>query len=303
MDLQYLFRISPQAIGNIVKTMSTIIYKTLKNVYLQEPSVHTWKKIEIEYMNYRQISNCLGSIDGKHVRLQKPANKGSLYYNYKHFHSLVLMACVDANYLFTIIDVGACGSANDNAIFRNSAFGKLFFADRLHIPMPEPYPNDDVVSPYFFIADEAFPLLPNLMRPFSGKSIEAETSQPKRIFNYRIRRARLNVECAFGMLRSKLRLYYRPLATTVNTSIAIVQATCILHNYVRMEDRPHVNESDISQEFKSKRRLNLVNINTQRGNTASFDSTNIRNHLMEYFMSPAGAVPWQQERITITNFN
>lgn len=103
VDLSYGFRIAPQTISVIIHSMSDVIYKVLREEYLPVPTNEKWKQISKEYLDYRQIPQCLGSIDGKHIRIQKPEKGGSLWYNYKKFHSLHLMVSVDANYVFTII--------------------------------------------------------------------------------------------------------------------------------------------------------------------------------------------------------
>lgn len=56
------------------------------------------------------------------MRIRKPRISGSLFYNYKNYFSIVLLAVVDANYKFIYIDVGAFGKESDNTIFERTHF-------------------------------------------------------------------------------------------------------------------------------------------------------------------------------------
>lgn len=51
-------------------------------------------------------------------------NSGSKYFNYKKQMSVVLMAICDANYKFTYVNVGECGSNNDAGVWERSEIGQ-----------------------------------------------------------------------------------------------------------------------------------------------------------------------------------
>ena len=59
-------------------------------------SLHEMKKKIIVFLLTH--FSVIGAVDGKHVRIRKFPNSGSLNWNYKKFNSIILLAFVDHNY-------------------------------------------------------------------------------------------------------------------------------------------------------------------------------------------------------------
>lgn len=59
-------------------------------------------------------------MDDKHIATQKPSKSDTLFYNYKGFFAIVMLARVDAHYKFIRVDVGANFTSLDAAIFNRS---------------------------------------------------------------------------------------------------------------------------------------------------------------------------------------
>ena len=68
----------------------------------------------------RSIPHALGALDGKHIPIISLQGGGSLYHNYKGFHSIVFLALVDGDYKLLWVEVGAAGSTSDSQIFKYS---------------------------------------------------------------------------------------------------------------------------------------------------------------------------------------
>jgi len=54
----------------------------------------------------------------------------------------------------------------------------------------------------------------------------------KKVFNYRLSRARRVVESAFGILVTRWRIYRRPIIAAVTHVLKFVKATLVLHNFI-----------------------------------------------------------------------
>ena len=67
-----------------------------------------------------------------------------------------------------MIDVGAEGKQSDGGIFSSSTFGQHLEKGTLNLPEPTALPNSNKAAPYALVADEAFPLRVNIMRPYPG---------------------------------------------------------------------------------------------------------------------------------------
>ena len=121
-------------------------------------------------------------------------------------------------------DIGQYGSNSDGAIFKDSEFGRGFMNDQLDVSDPVHFPNFLASGPVpcCFVADEAFPLRCDLMRPFPRGT--ACLSQDELVFNYRLSRARRFVENAFGVLVQHWRIFSRKLNLLPEYADSVIKA-------------------------------------------------------------------------------
>ena len=83
--------------------------EVLRPVYLQLPDKEGWIAIAEEFERVWQLSNCVGALDGRHQKVSAPPHSGSKCYNYKNFHSMVMMGLSDAYRRFIWLNVGDFG--------------------------------------------------------------------------------------------------------------------------------------------------------------------------------------------------
>lgn len=112
-----------------------------------------------------------------------------------------------ADYKFLYVNIECNGRVSDGGVFGRSALGTVLNDAEVNLP-PNEKIGDNRLRRYAIVADDAFPLEEHIMKPYPYNSKEKE----KKIFNYRLSRARQTIEHAFGILCNRLHI----LQTTIH---------------------------------------------------------------------------------------
>ena len=139
----------------------------------------------------------------------------------------------------------------------------------------------------------------DLMRPFPRGKKEKQLPYNKMIFNYRLSRARRIVENAFGILVQWWRVFDRRICMDDHNVMKIVNATCVLHNYLCTANMDPANvmgrlNPDGAVYLGPQAILRGLDNQDYQSTTAA---QKVHNIYMDYFNSEVGAVPWQGNRI------
>lgn len=277
-SLAFSFRIGVSTVANIVKQTCKAIWQVYVASYLPVPTEEMLSRSASDYWNKWNLPHCVGSIDGKHVRIKCPANSGTMFYNYKQFFSIVLQAVADANYKFLTIEVGAYGKQSDGGIFQSSETYALLKNEKFNLPKTTSLPDSDIQFPFYLIGDEAYPLTHFLIRPFPRRQLTDENEN----FNRRLCRARRCVECAFGILVARWRILTKAIETDLSTAEIIVKCACLLHNILIFREEIHDYDINNHEQTCSV----MINEPTSRvNNRASKQAYELRDILKSYLVN------------------
>uniref|UniRef100_A0A8C3TDU6 DDE Tnp4 domain-containing protein n=1 Tax=Chelydra serpentina TaxID=8475 RepID=A0A8C3TDU6_CHESE len=213
------FGVGKSTVGAVVMQVAKAITELLV------PRVVTLGNLQVIVDGFAAMGfpNCGGAIDGTHIPILAPDHQASEYINRKGYFSIVLQALVDHKGCFTNMNVGWLGKVHDTRIFRNSGLFQLlqqgtFFPD-------QKITVGDVEMPIVILGDPAYPLMPWLIKPYTGS---LDSSQD--LFNYRLSKCRMVVECAFGRLKARWRSLLTRLDLSETNIPIIITACCALHN-------------------------------------------------------------------------
>ncbi|KAM0734073.1 Protein ALP1-like [Formica fusca] len=293
-------RVEKSTVYSIIPEVCKAIWDVLQPLYLRCPNEENeWLQIANEFNSLWNFPNCIGAIDGKHIRIKAPPKSGSASYNYKGSFSFMLMAICDARYRFTWLDIG---SLNDASIWSNTEMSTTLENNTVSLP-PELYLQyTNVAVPFALVGDEGFPLKKYLMRPYARKNL---IDNQQRIFNYRLSRARRIIENSFGILVARWQIFQGSICFKLETAEAIVYATCCLHNFIistnyssnryiqeDFVDREGPNGELIEGEWRNMIQHPAINRMGRVGaNIGLIAAMRQRDTLAQYFVSDEGSIP------------
>ena len=173
-----------------------------------------------------QFTYAYAAIDGSHIPIRCPpggAEAAKEYYNFKNFYSIVLMAIVDSKYRFLWGSCGYPGNLHDSLIFKSTELYSKLMSGRCQNNLQM---EGNIMVPPILLGDGAFPFHPWLMKPYSQAVLKTD----EQYFNYRLSRARMVTEGAFGKLKGRWRVLSRKCESNVETVKAMTLACVVLHN-------------------------------------------------------------------------
>ena len=241
-------------------------------------------------------------MDGKHILIKQPKNSGSYYFNYKNTFSIVLLALVDANYKFIYVDVGCNGRISDGGVFRNSTLSTALEENLVCVPKARIMDDGNTELPYVVVADDAFPLKVNIMKPYPFRGLSFD----KRIYNCRLSRARRIVENAFGILANRFRVFLMPMLLSPENVEKVTLASCVLHNFLREKspnrytppgslDTECLEDGTINEgDWRSEGNGGMHSVDVQGSNNYTLDAKETRERFCRYF-NTVGRVSWQEK--------
>ena len=156
----------------------------------------------------------IGCVDGTHVPILAPPINEDIFVNRKNFHSINIQAICDSKLKF--IDIVAKWPGSTAFIWRQSEINQRISNGEI------PIVNG------WFLGDSGYPLRPNLLTP-----ILSPTTPGQRWYNRAFLNTRKNIECAFGLWKSRWRSMDKTGGTLCYSPERVCRlavATMVLHN-------------------------------------------------------------------------
>ena len=191
------------------------------------------------------------------------------YHKFKNFYSIVLMALVDAKYWFIWGGCGFPGNSHDSIILQSTPLWSDIKDGKLLLNSYQREQNAFI--PPLILGDSAFPFESFLMKPYTN----AILAKQQRYFNYRLSRARMVIEGAYGQLKGRWRFLLRKSENNLHETKIATLACMVLHNICLDQGETLPSNLDVSFDpatNQKRDRQTICSLLLMNANRKTFDS-------------------------------
>ncbi|XP_050280325.1 uncharacterized protein LOC126721316 [Quercus robur] len=242
--VSFFFRRSNETVSRYFhNVLRAVIY--LEDQFLLQPNgAEVPQQIRNSHRFYPYFKDCVGAIDGTHIRVKVSAKDAPRYRGRKEYTTQNVLAACDFDMRFTYVLPGWEGIASDSRIIKNA----LSREDKLIIPRGK-----------YYLVDAGFMLRSGLMAPYRGvryhlKEYSARGPENvEELFNHRHSSLRNVIERTFGVLKKQFPIISGMTEPFFPVDIVteIILACCILHNYLMGVDPDERLIAEVDQEISN----------------------------------------------------
>ncbi|KAH9114247.1 hypothetical protein LEN26_013057 [Aphanomyces euteiches] len=198
---------------------------------------------------YPFFGDCVGALDGTHIKATPPQGCSPPFRNRKGFLSQNVLAVCTFDLRFSYVLAGWEGSASDGRVLDDALRAK-----GLVIPQGK-----------MLLGDAGYGLKENLMTPYRGvryhlrewASGSQRPQNAKELYNLRHSQQRNSIERIFGVLKTRFKILESSPGYPFTTQMNLVYTLCALHNAImKLENDTHfLYKADEAKKRRDKRQL------------------------------------------------
>uniref|UniRef100_A0A2N9ELA0 Uncharacterized protein n=1 Tax=Fagus sylvatica TaxID=28930 RepID=A0A2N9ELA0_FAGSY len=223
------FRVAAGRFHRSVETIHRYFRVVLKGVFclykhvVRLPDNETHPDIRNNRRFYPYFKDCIGAIDGTHIRASVPIEIQGRFRGRKDGTTQNVLAAITFDLKFCYVLAGWEGSAHDSRVLDDA----LHRSNGLKIPEGKYYLGDagygnrtGILSPYRKVRYH--------LQEFSDHPPE----NARELFNLRHSSLRTTIERGFGVLKKRFRVLGAEPFWSFETQVEVVLACCVLHNHI-----------------------------------------------------------------------
>ncbi|XP_036329572.1 putative nuclease HARBI1 [Rhagoletis pomonella] len=185
---------------------------------------------------YREfnIPGVIGCVDGTHIKVSKPRDDESLFFNRNGYFSINAMVICNYNMEIMAVDASHPGSCHDSFIW-NQSYARQFY-------------SNNRAQNTWILADSGYALETFVMTPYRNP----QHGSIEHAFNKRHASARNIIERTIGLLKSRFRCLQGTLQYEPKFVTQLINVCCALHNICRRRNIQMNEEDGHDQEMASR---------------------------------------------------